>query len=221
MASAIVSSRLDAILQRENLVLRDEHLQDKCVVLASVARMFDECDVPYAIMGGLAVQLYNIETRSTVDIDIAAPSELFAQMRERCVWSAYGFQEMRHDRVPFRLFHATGNVKVEIYPDSRFAFLLENPETEMIGQQAIRFGAPLPLTITKLRTQRSDWPRDQVKRMDDRVDLMRLLSAFPGIEDSIRRHPLTNNEMRQILHETLTLLAQPWSDDLPPDDVPG
>jgi hypothetical protein len=67
------SARLNQVLERENFVAREDLQQDKRAALAAVARLFDDYQVPYVITGGLAVQLYDIQVRPTVDLDIVAP----------------------------------------------------------------------------------------------------------------------------------------------------
>jgi hypothetical protein len=73
------------------------------------------------------------------------------------------------------------------------------------------------LALAKLRTQRSDWPRDPVKRQQDRADLMALLRNYPDIATDLHDDPLTNDEMRTVLDDVLAQLARPSSDDLPPE----
>jgi hypothetical protein len=74
------------------------------------------------------------------------------------------------------------------------------------------------LALAKLRTQRSDWPRDPRKRLQDRADLMALLQTHPRIIDKLKADPLTNDEMRTILNDVLRELAKPASDELPPEE---
>jgi hypothetical protein len=70
--SATTSPRLAAVLSRENFVLRDDLQQDKRATLHAVVKMFTDFQVPYVITGGLAVQLYNIRMRPTVDVDVVS-----------------------------------------------------------------------------------------------------------------------------------------------------
>lgn len=215
----ITSARLADIFDRENFVLRDDLQQDKKSTLLAVTRMFTDCGVPYVVVGGLAVQLYNIETRPTVDVDLVSLREPFGEMKKMEPWSKYGFELVFDRRRFIKLKHAASNVEVDINVDTRFARVLEQPTIELVEGQQIAFCSPARLALTKLRTQRTDWPRDPRKRLQDRADLMSVLRTHPEIVDELRHDPLTNDEMRQILDEILRELAKPINDDLPPEDV--
>jgi len=219
MPPAITSPRLEAIFQRENFVLRDDLQQDKRATLLAVARMFDDHQVPYVITDGLAVQLYNIETRPTVDIDVVTPRKPFEQLlKTKQPWARYGFELVFDRRRFIKLRHLASNVDVDINTDTRFVSLLEDPNQETVEGQPILFTAPERIAFAKLRTQRLDWPRDPVRRLQDRTDLMQLLRAHPEIGSKIRDNPLTTDEMRQILDDILRELSKPSSDELPPEN---
>jgi hypothetical protein len=218
MAAAVTSPRLLAILQRENFVLRDDLQQDKRSTLLAITRLFDEYHVPYAVSGGLAVQLYNIETRPTMDVDVVSLRQPFEAMKKSQPWARYGFDLVFDHRRHIKLRHAASNVEVDINVDTRFSRLVESCETETIDGYPVRFTSPVMLALAKLRTQRSDWPRDPIKRIQDRVDLMALIRTHPDIPDALRTDPLTTKEMRTILDDVLRQLAAPDSDELPPEE---
>jgi hypothetical protein len=222
MASGITSPRLAEVFSRENFVLRENLQQDKRATLLAVVSMFDEYQVPYVVTGGLAVQLYNIETRPTVDVDIVSLRKPFEQLKKEEPWSRYGFELVFDHRRHIKLRHAASNVEVDINVDTRFSRLLEHYETETIEGYSVRFTAPAMLALTKLRTQRNDWPRDPVKRVQDRADLMALLHNYPELVATLRTDPLTTEEMQSILDDVCRQLAKPSSNELPPeDDLPA
>jgi len=212
------SARLAEVLRRENFVLRDDLQQDKRATLHSIVRMFGDYEVPYVVVGGLAVQLYNIETRPTVDVDIVSLRDAFARLKADQPWSRYGFELVFDRRRFIKLRHVESNVEVDINVDTRFARMLNQPTIEMVDGQPIAFCSPARLALSKLRTQRSDWPRDPRKRLQDRADLVAILQSRPDIAQELEHDPLTNDEMRQIFHEIVRALAKPTSDDLPPED---
>jgi hypothetical protein len=218
MSSGVTSPRLAEVLSRENFVLRDDLQQDKRATLLAVARMFDDYKVPYVVSGGLAVQLYNVETRPTVDVDIVSLRKAFEELKADQPWPRYGFELVFDHRRHIKLRHAASNVEVDINVDARFSRLVENYETESVDGLPVRFTAPEMLALTKLRTQRSDWPRDPIKRVQDRGDLMALLKTRPEIVAKLRSDPLTTDEMRTILDDILHELARPASDELPPEE---
>ena len=219
MASGVTSPRLAEIFKRENFVLRDDLQQDKRSALRAVAAMFDDHKVPYVIVGGLAVQLYNIQARPTVDVDVVSIRREFKRLMEAAPWEQYGFELVFDRRRYIKLKHVASNVDVDINVDTRLATVLDTPTQESIEGQPINFCAVAKLALTKLRTQRSDWPRDPVKRIQDRGDLAAALQAHPEIADDLRNDPLTNDEMRTILDGLLHELANATSDELPePED---
>lgn len=218
MTTGVTSPRLAEVLKRENFVLRDDLQQDKRATLRAVAMMFDDYGVPYAVTGGLAVQLYDAETRPTVDVDIVSLHQPFERLRNDQPWDRYGFELVFDHRRHIKLRHPASNVEVDINVDTRFSRLVERCETETVDGYPIRFTAPTMLALAKLRTQREDWPRDPIKRLQDRRDLMALLKTRPEVADELRADPLTNDEMRRILDDVLVQLARPSSDELPPED---
>jgi len=219
--SAGTSPRLAAVLSRENFVLRDDLQQDKRATLRAVVKIFTDFQVPYVITGGLAVQLYNVEMRPTNDVDVVSLRDPFKRLKEANAWGAYGFELVFDHRRHIKLKHVAGNVEVDINVDTRFARLLEEPTTELIDGREVRFCSPFKLALAKLRTQRSDWPRNPLKRRQDYTDLLGLLSAHPEIAAPLRTDPLTTDEMRQVLDGACRELAGGMSDELPDDSVPG
>jgi hypothetical protein len=216
--STTTSPRLAEILKRENFTLRDDLQQDKRATLLAIVQMFNDFGVPYVITGGLAVQLYDINVRPTMDVDVVSLRRPFEQLlKSEQPWSRYGLELVFDHRRHIKLRHAASNVDVDINVDTRFARLLESPTVEMVEGHPIAFCAPAYLALAKLRTQRSDWPRDPVKRVQDLRDLMSLLRSHPQIIDTLRADPLTTDEMRQILEKVIAELARGQTDDLPPD----
>ena len=57
------------ILDRQWFWLRGEMERTKRPALLALARVFAEAGVPYAIIGGIALQVHQSELRTTLDID--------------------------------------------------------------------------------------------------------------------------------------------------------
>ncbi len=218
MTTANTSAVLEEIFKRENFVLRDDLQQDKRATLLAIVRMFKDFDVPYVITGGLAVQLYDINVRPTMGVDIVSLRKPFEVMKAAQPWPRYGFEIVFDHRRHIKLRHAASNVEVDINVDTRFARLLEQPTVETLEGESIDFCSAERLAFAKLRTQRSDWPRDPVKRVQDRRDLMVLFRQFPQLPASLEGDPDLTDEMRTILGEIVRILAQPTTDELPPED---
>ncbi len=218
MDTAVTSPRLAECFSLEALVVRKDLQQDKRQALLAVTRMFDDFGVPYAVTGGVALQLYSTEIRYTVDLDFVSSRRDFRVIVEAQPWSRYGLELVFDRRRYIKLRHGASNVDIDINLDTRFLPLLESRVVEQVEGHAIRFVSLVSLAVAKLRTQRTDWPRNADKRLQDRVDLMRVLGAHPEIVDDLKSHPLANDEMRTILDDVCRDLAKPSSDELPPPD---
>lgn len=217
-ASTFTSPRLAEFFSLEGLVVREDLQQDKRSALLAVVRMFDDFKVPYAITGGVALQLYSTAVRYTVDLDVVTSRREFKPISDAKPWARYGMELVFDRRRYIQLRHPASNVDIDVNLDTRFLPLLETPTIEHVEGTPVRFVSLVGLAVAKLRTQRHDWPRNEEKRLQDRVDLMRVLRANPQIAEPVRVHPLTNDEMRQILDQILADLQKPSSDELPPED---
>lgn len=213
------SPRLADLFSMEGLILRKHLQQDKKSAVLAVVRMFEEFNVPYAITGGLAAQLYTEQPRMTMDVDVVSLREEFKRLNDAAPWARYGLELVFDRRRFIKLKHAASNVEIEINVDTRFARLLENTAREFIEGQQVIFVSALQIAFAKLRTQRLDWPRDPAKRLQDRADLIRIFRTQPGLMDQLQTDEGTNDEMRRVLQDIRSSLSA--TDDLPPEDESG
>jgi hypothetical protein len=220
-SSGGTSPRLAELFSTERLILRKDMQQDKRAALLAVVRMFNDFDVPYVITGGLAAQLYSDQPRMTVDVDVVSLRPAFTALQEAGPWAHYGCEMVFDRRRYVKLKHVASNVEIDINLDTRFARLLEGPTHEVVDGQTVPFASAVGIAFTKLRTQRSDWPRDPIKRVKDRADLMAILRGYPQVAEALRTDPMTTDEMRRILDDILGDLRRPSSDELPPEDEEG
>ena len=218
MSSRGTSSRLAEVFSLEGLIVRRDLQQDKQSALLSVITMFDDYGVPYVVTGGLAVQLYSDQPRNTMDVDLVSLRKPFRVLQEAQPWSRYGLELVFDRRRYVKLRHNTSNVDIDINLDTRFARLLEQPTYEQVEGRRISFTSAFQIAFAKLRTQRSDWPRDPAKRLQDRADLIRIFRTTPTLPDRLREDPMLTSEMHQILDDVLRDLAKPASDELPPEE---
>lgn len=199
----------------EGLILRKDLQQDKKSALLAVVRMFRDFGVPYAVTGGLAAQLYTEQPRMTMDVDIVSLREPFKTLQKAEPWARYGLELVFDRRRFIKLKHAASNVEIDVNVDTRFARLLEGLTLETVDGMEISFVSARGIAFAKLRTQRSDWPRDPAKRLQDRADLIRILRGQPEVLELLRHDPDATEEMRAILEDIARELHA--GDDLPPD----
>lgn len=154
----------------------------------------------------------------TMDVDVISLRKPFESLKGAQPWTRYGLELVFDHRQHIKLRHAAGNVEIDINVDTRFARLLDGPTVETIDGEPIAFCSAYRLAFAKLRTQRLDWPRDPIKRVQDRRDLMVLLNAHSTIAERLLQDEGVTEEMAQILRELMETLAQPASDELPPGD---
>lgn len=207
---ATTSPRLAELFGLEGLIVRDDLQQDKQAALSAVARLFSDYGVPYAITGGIAVQLYVRpgEVRFTADVAVVSVRDRFRVIKLAEPWSKYGFEFVFDRRRYVKIRHVASNVDVDINLDTRFTRLLDSPVHETVAEHVIPFVAPLGIAFAKLRTQRQDWPRDPAKRLQDRADLIRLFRNRPGLSEQLRSDSDLTEEMRTILAEIETEVSR-------------
>lgn len=216
--AAFTSPRLQRALDLERLIVREDLQQDKQSTLMAVARLFSDFAVPYAITGGLAIQLYSEQPRHTGDVDVVTLRQAFKALSQAEPWAKYGFELVFDRRRYIKLRHVTSNVDVDINTDTRFVRLLDGAIVEPVQGLDMPFVAPFQLAFAKLRTQRSDWPRDPFKRDQDRLDLGRLIKAEPSIIERLRLDPEVTDEMRDILEEVVKRYRSAGAEEVLPSD---
>ncbi len=214
MGSTITSPRLSLIFSRENLVIRDEWIQDKPLVLHAIANLFGDHQMPYVIVGAFAVQVHCSHSRPTDDIDLVTSCESFARLQSTEEWRRYGFRYKAGRRQIVTLRHDEGNVNVDVILDRRFAQTLDDPHEEVLDGRPILFCSAEKLAFSKLRTQQKNWSRDPGKRMQDRVHLIELLQEHPELVEAVKQEPMTTPEMRQIMEEDFSSLGPYIEDDI-------
>jgi hypothetical protein len=85
------------ILDRQWYWLQGEMERTKRPALLALARIFAEANVPYAIIGGVALQLHQTEPRTTLDINVAVatsrvlPIHAAFRRRNSFLWSPFSF----------------------------------------------------------------------------------------------------------------------------------
>lgn len=159
---------------------------DKESAILDVARIFDSHGIPYAIMGGVAVQVHTQEPRTTLDLDIALKS------RDDVPTDALLDAGFKHERAfPFSdNWRAPGpgpkreRTAVQFSSDA-----LTERAVERAGSVRLK-GIEIPVVsvddLVILKVAAALEPRRRKsKRISDYGDIVRLLEEHSGLHDRI------------------------------------
>jgi hypothetical protein len=157
--------------------LRGEMEDSKEAALLELAAALDEAGTPYAIIGGIAVQVRRREPRTTLDIDVAVlgreqiPAELL---------QARGFQHTgSHPRT--ENWRGPGEVPVQFTDDPAFMEAIARAEPVPLGTRSLRVVTSEDLLHAKLRAA-ADPARRRSKRLQDLGDAVGLVEESPELE---------------------------------------
>jgi hypothetical protein len=156
--------------------------QTKRPTLLALARVLAE--TPYAIIGGIALQVHQEEPRTTIDIDVAVAT--YGQL-PRAQLEAAGFA------LTGRFSHSENwvgpdNTPVQFTDDPALAEAITRAEEIGLEDIRLRVINRIDLLHEKLRAA-SDPARRRSKRLQDLADVQALLEATPELE-----HELTAEE---------------------------
>ena len=149
---------------------------DQLTALVDVASTLDEAQIPYALIGGIAVGIHAAAPRATADIDIAVPTEV---SREKVVstLTEEGFTlkaEFPHS-INFR--HRSGE-PVQVAFDSFFDPMIARADSVEIAQRKIRVVRKDDLIAMKERAG-LDPARRKSKALRDQADVELLRGDVP------------------------------------------
>lgn len=139
--------------------------------------ILEEAGTRYALIGGLAVQLWAEEARTTLDIDVAVLS--YAAIPRRALEAA-GFRLLgRHEHS--ENWMGPDDTPVPFSQDPAFAALVEHAVTRSFEGGQVRVASAIELVRAKLRAAR-DVARRPSKRMRDLADAQSLIEREPDLE---------------------------------------
>ena len=158
------------MLDRQWYWLRGEMERTKRPALLALARVFAEAQVPYAIIGGVALQVHQTEPRTTLDIDIAVT--VYAQI-PRAQLEAAGFTwtgQFSHSEN----WVGPDGTPVQFTDDPALAEAIRRAEQIELEDVQLRVIGCVDLLHEKLRAA-SDPARRRSKRLQDLADAQALL----------------------------------------------
>lgn len=159
---------------------------DKESAILDVARIFNEQGIPYAIMGGVAVQIHTKEPRTTLDLDIALISkdDVPSAALEKAKFKHEGtFPFSDNWRAP-GLGPRRERTAVQFSADDLTAQAVEHAGAMVLGGVTIPVVSPDYLVILKIAAA-TEPRRRQSKRISDYGDIVRLLEEHPGLHQHI------------------------------------
>lgn len=134
-------------------------------------------DTPYALIGGLALQVYQAEPRTTLDIDLAVIS--YEALPKSALLDAGFVPEGRHPHS--ENWRGPGGTPIQFSDDAAFAEAIGSAERHPLDGHEIRVVSVKALLHAKLRAGK-DPARRKSKRMQDLADVQALLEQFPDLD---------------------------------------
>jgi Nucleotidyl transferase AbiEii toxin, Type IV TA system len=182
MMTSMMRNRLDEgfILDRQWFWLRGEMERTKRPALLALARIFAEAEVPYAIIGGIALQVHQAEPRTTLDIDVAVVTY---GMLPRTELESAGFRCTGQLSHPENWVGPEGTL-VQFTDDPALAEAIARADDVELEDVRLRVVSRVDLLHEKLRAA-SDPARRRSKRLQDLADAQALLESTPTLEQEL------------------------------------
>jgi hypothetical protein len=169
-------------------LLRGEMERSKEPALLLVGHILADAGLPYAVIGGVALQLHQPDPRTTLDIGLAVLSRATLP---RARLEAAGFTrggEFTHSEN----WRGPGGTPVQFTDDPVLAAAIARAEEIEISGVRLRIIGRTDLLHEKLRAA-SDPARRRSKRLQDLADAQALLEAFPDLT-----HALSSDERARL-----------------------
>lgn len=150
--------------------------QTKKPALLAVGRVLAQTGTPYALIGGLALQVHQEEPRTTLDIDLAVLSRGSIPQAEL---EAAGFSRTGQFKNSENWL-GPGETPVQFTDDPALAAAVARAEEIELEGVRLRVIGRADLLHEKLRAA-SDPARRRSKRLQDFADAQGLLEAYPDL----------------------------------------
>ena len=156
--------------------LRGDMVTTKERAFRELFRVLESTAVRYALIGGVAVQLWRSEPRTTLDIDVAVLT--YAELPREALAQA-GFRFLaRHTHSENWL--GPDDIPVQFTDDPGLALFVERATVLEIAGGTVRVARAVDLVRAKLRAG-ADPGRRRSKRLQDLADAEGLLEDHPGL----------------------------------------
>lgn len=168
------------LLDRQWYWLRGEMERTKKPTLLLLARILAEARTPYAIIGGVALQVHQTEPRTTLDIDLAVRG---FEAVPRGALEAAGFTLTGHFTHSENWAGPDGT-PVQFTDDPALADAIERADEVPLGELRLRVIRRVDLLHEKLRAA-SDPARRRSKRLQDLADAQALIESTPVLASEL------------------------------------
>lgn len=168
------------LLDRRWCLLRNEEERTKRPALLALAAVLGGAGVPYAVIGGIAMQVHHEEPRTTLDIDVAVVD---AAQIPRDGLAAAGFVftgRFGHSET----WRGPEGVPVQFTDDARLAEAVRRADEVRVAGACLRVINRRDLLRAKLRAA-ADPGRRRSKQLQDLADAHALLEASPELEAAL------------------------------------
>jgi hypothetical protein len=160
-------------------------IDDKEKVLASLVAVLEFAGTPYAVIGGVAMQLYTEEPRTTADVDIALRSheDLPRKNLEEVGFSPDGIHEWSENwRGPAPAgTPRKRRVAVQFSSDHLMVAAVAHAEKASVGRFSFQLATIPDLILLKLAAAEEPKGRTS-KKIHDVGDVIRLLEDHPELD---------------------------------------
>jgi hypothetical protein len=177
-----MSSGLDAgfMLDRQWHWLRGEMDTTKKPALLTLCRTLNGARTPYAIIGGIAVQIHHSEPRTTLDIDVAVPSRDSIPIHALLTAGFHRSGSFEHsDNWTF-----SDGTPVQFSDDTALADAIASAESLTVDGVTLKVIRAIDLVHEKLRAGR-DPARRRSKRLQDLTDAVSLIESHAELLDQL------------------------------------
>lgn len=166
----------------------DQADKSKERTLHQLVDVLNSMRVPYAIIGGVALQVHSSDPRTTADIDVALPER---SMIPVSALEAAGFQHTgSFDHA--ENFKSLDGIAVQFSAEPEWVGVVERAVEEMVFGKPMRFLTALDMVRAKLRSA-TEPSRRRSKALRDATDIATLTEEHPEILDQ-----LTESERRLV-----------------------
>jgi hypothetical protein len=168
------------LLDRRWHWMRGEEDRSKERSLRELAHVLAEASVPYALIGGVALQLRQEEPRTTLDIDVAVTD---LDLLPRAALEKSGFRETgRHAHS--ENWNGPDGTPVQFTDDKAFGRAIDEAEVIQVQEVFLRVLRAQDLLLAKVRAA-TDPARRRSKRLQDLADAQSLLERDPSLRDAL------------------------------------